>query len=305
MESSLPFMVNTSAPCVEMLTMVHAPTCAIDLCQILYIIITPYVPAAWKQALADAYLTSSFPNIVHNITFSSPVGNPPHLLHTFIPKNLPSATILPHVIEKELLNEISSGCMSGPFSVDEVHIIFNGHFQTSPVGLVKKTPGDGIWWMIRHLSKTDHRGFSTNDTLDSNDFPTLFFSTVHVANLICLTCSLFAHSLVVCLLTVCLLIVCLFLVCSLVITCSLFTSLMFTHSLFTCSFTWSSSFAVFMSFPTHFEPPLNSSCFQPFPDSPFSPRSCTVHQEQKLPLSILLKLTAIPQSPPSIRPICP
>ena len=64
---------------------------------------------------------------------------------------------------------------------------FNGHFRTSPVGLVEKVPGDGNWQMIRHLSKTDHLGFSTNDALDSHDFPTLFFSAAHVAELVCVS----------------------------------------------------------------------------------------------------------------------
>ena len=74
--------------------------------------------------------------------------------------------------------------MSGPFLVEEAHVIFNGHFRTSPVGLVEKVLGDGNWRMIRHLSKTDHLGFSTNDALDSHDFPTLFFSAAHVAELV-------------------------------------------------------------------------------------------------------------------------
>ena len=145
---------------------------------------TPYIPGAWKQALADAYLTSAFPNLVHDITYGSLIGNPPPLLHTFIPKNLASATLLPDIIENELLNETSSGRMSRPFSVEEAHVIFNGHFRTSPVGLVEKVPGDGNWRIIRHLSKTDHLGFSPNDALDSHDFPTLFFSAAHVAELV-------------------------------------------------------------------------------------------------------------------------
>jgi hypothetical protein len=119
-----------------------------------------------------------------SITFGSPIGNPPPLLHTFIPKNLTSATLLPDIIENELLNETASGRMTGPFSVEEAHIIFNGHFRTSPVGLVEKVPGDGNWQMIRHLSKMDHLGFSTNDALDLHDFPTLLFSAAHVAELV-------------------------------------------------------------------------------------------------------------------------
>ena len=102
-------------------------------------------------------------------------------------KNLVSATLLPNIIEKELLSETDSGRMSGPFFVEEAHVIFNGHFWTSPMGLVEKVLGDGNWRMIRHLSKTDHLGFSTNDTLDSNDFPTLFFSAAHVAELVCIS----------------------------------------------------------------------------------------------------------------------
>ena len=125
--------------------MAHAPACVIELCRILYIVVTPYVPGAWKQALADAYLTSAFLNLVHDITFGSPISNLPPLLHTFIPKNLMSATLLPDIIENEQLNETASGCMSGPFSVEEAHIIFNGHFRTSPVGLVEKVQGDGNW----------------------------------------------------------------------------------------------------------------------------------------------------------------
>jgi len=56
--------------------------------------------------------------------------------------------------------------MSGPFSIDEAHAIFGGHFHTSPLGLVEKVPSDGSWQMIQHLSKMDNMGFSTNDALD-------------------------------------------------------------------------------------------------------------------------------------------
>jgi len=49
------------------------------------------------------------------------------------------------------------------------------------VGLVEKVDGDGNWRMIRHLSKIDNLGFSTNDTLNSDNFPTAYFSASHVA----------------------------------------------------------------------------------------------------------------------------
>ena len=37
--------------------------------------------------------------------------------------------------------------------------------------------------MIHHISKTDSSSFSTKDTLDSNDFPTTYFSAACVAEL--------------------------------------------------------------------------------------------------------------------------
>ena len=72
--------------------------------------------------------------------------------------------------------------MSGLFTVEEATKIFGGHFHTSPVGLVEKYPGDGKWHMIRHLSKCDEHGHSTNDWIDSADFPTTYYSATTVAS---------------------------------------------------------------------------------------------------------------------------
>src|SRR5882724_8342689 len=74
--------------------------------------------------------------------------------------------------------------MSGPFTVSEATEIFGGFFHCSPVGLVEKIPGDGNWRMIRHLSKQDNDGNSTNNWLDSDDFPTTYFTSTWVAQFV-------------------------------------------------------------------------------------------------------------------------
>ena len=102
----------------------------------------------------------------------------------FIPKNLPSATLLPEVISNEIAAELSAGHISGPFTLEEAHFIFDGHFRTSPLGLVKKVPGDGKWQMIRHLSKMDAEGDSTNGWLSSDDFPTCYYSASMTADFV-------------------------------------------------------------------------------------------------------------------------
>jgi len=66
--------------------------------------------------------------------------------------------------------------MSGPFMVSEALTIFGGPFRSSPVGLVEKVPCDGVWRMIRHLSKHDECGESTNDWIHSDEFPTTYFA---------------------------------------------------------------------------------------------------------------------------------
>jgi len=74
--------------------------------------------------------------------------------------------------------------MSGPFTVSEATEIFGGFFHCSPVGLVEKIPGDGNWRMIRHLSKQDNDRNSTNNWLDSDDFPTTYFTSTWVAQFV-------------------------------------------------------------------------------------------------------------------------
>ena len=105
---------------------------------------------------------------------------------TFLLSNLPSANIHPGLIDKELKNEVAASHMLGPFMVSEAIKIFGGFFHCSPVGLVEKVPGDGIWHMVRHLSKQDGNGNSTNNWIDSDDFPTTYFTSTWVAQFVSL-----------------------------------------------------------------------------------------------------------------------
>jgi len=156
------------------------------LSDVLYIHTTPYKPKSWLAALSSSNLLSSFPNLVHDITYGSPIGNPPPLIHSFLPANLPSALIHPDLIDAELLDEVAANHMS-LFTLLEASSIFAGPFHSSPVGLVKKISGDGVWRMIRHLSKCNEDGNSTNGWLDSNEFPTTYFATSWVCQYVILS----------------------------------------------------------------------------------------------------------------------
>jgi len=73
--------------------------------------------------------------------------------------------------------------MDGPFSIKEAHIIYGGHFRTCPLGLVEK-PGSVDFRMIRHFSKEDLFGRSTNSWLDSDEFPTRWFTACQTAEFV-------------------------------------------------------------------------------------------------------------------------
>ena len=145
---------------------------------------TPYIPDGWRCMLHDLNIAHLFPLLVNDITYGSPIGNLPPLRHTFIPANLSSALNLPHIIDNKITVKLSAGRMSGPFSLDQASTIFEGHFCTSPLGLVEKTPGSGKWLTICHLSKEDADGKSTNGWLNSSDFPTKYYSASMMADFV-------------------------------------------------------------------------------------------------------------------------
>jgi len=82
-------MASTSVLSVQTPNMQPLGAPETDLSEILYKVITLYILAAWNQALSDMNLINLYPNLIHNLTVSSPIGNPPPINFTFIPDNLP------------------------------------------------------------------------------------------------------------------------------------------------------------------------------------------------------------------------
>ncbi len=74
-----------------------------------FAVITPYKADTWFQTLQRFNLLQKYPNLVHDILHGSPIGNPPLLHSTFIPKNMPSAIANPQVIDDYLSEEIAAG----------------------------------------------------------------------------------------------------------------------------------------------------------------------------------------------------
>ncbi|KAJ6553388.1 hypothetical protein B0H19DRAFT_1263765 [Mycena capillaripes] len=58
-------------------------------------IATPYHAAGWYEALRDCNLLDRYPNLIHDITYGSPIGNPPAPLSTFLPPNMLMVIFVP------------------------------------------------------------------------------------------------------------------------------------------------------------------------------------------------------------------
>ena len=142
-------------------------------------VITPYKPKAWEEMLTRCNLTEKYPNLVHDLIYGSPIGNPPSLIRSFIPKNMRSANEHPEVIDNYLIEEINAGRMSRGLSIEQAHTFFGGHFRTAPLGVVEQ---DGKFRIVHNLSASDPDGFSTNSWLDASENATKFYSAAQFAD---------------------------------------------------------------------------------------------------------------------------
>jgi len=126
-----PTMEAISLHCVVTAATQHAVGPKIESGAVLYKVVTPYDPKAWHIALQEASPIYSFPNIIHDLTHDTPIGNLPLLTYTFLPNNLTSVDIDPDYMDSFL---VDLGCMNGLFSIPLAHLIF----RTTPLGFLEK-----------------------------------------------------------------------------------------------------------------------------------------------------------------------
>jgi hypothetical protein len=104
-------------------------------------ITTPYFAEAWVVALNDYNLQCKYPNLVHNMVFGSPIGNPPPLAYTFVPNSLVSANEHSNIVDTHFAQEVAAGRMTGPYLLEEAAVLFHGHFVLPRLGSSKNLQG--------------------------------------------------------------------------------------------------------------------------------------------------------------------
>ena len=149
-------------------------------------IITPYDADAFEASLKEADLTHVYPDLAHNIRFGFPIGDVAPISETYTPPNHFSVDEhLPDIL-KYFHEERNLGRMSGPFTKDEVENIL-GPFRTSPIQVhivLAKDLDPEKKRICRNFSFKGVMGFSVNDCIDSDDYPTRWGSASVVEEIV-------------------------------------------------------------------------------------------------------------------------
>lgn len=117
-----------------------------------------------------------------------PIGDMPPLTRTYTPPNHKSALDNPDVIREYLTEEVSLSRMSGPFTAKQVESELGGFFVSCPLGLVEKAGEPGKFRIIRDLSYHNKEdGYSVNEHLNADDFPTEWGTAAQVAEIVSFT----------------------------------------------------------------------------------------------------------------------
>ncbi|TFY75818.1 hypothetical protein EWM64_g8195 [Hericium alpestre] len=110
---------------------------------------------------------------LHKLIHGFPIGIQDSILpDPIIPPYCPSADDIN--IDQYLLEELEEGRMSGPYSRSEMEEICGGFFAACPVHAVVTIDENGKvkWHIVRNISYKGDAGYSSNDLVDSDDFPT-------------------------------------------------------------------------------------------------------------------------------------
>lgn len=148
-------------------------------------IITPYNYHAFDTLLSFFGLTNRFPNLVNSLKNGFRIGVPEsRLADSIIPPFRSSDD--DGVIDDYLREEIEAQRMDGPFTEGQMRDLVGGHFAACPVHVVTQVgeAGKVKKRIVRNMSYEGLAGYSVNDLIDSDDFPTEWGSASVVAAIV-------------------------------------------------------------------------------------------------------------------------
>lgn len=129
---------------------------------------TPLQPAIFDEFLKLYHLSPQFPHLVHFLSHGFPIGDsmPSSLLSSITQPNYVNSSSELDYVHRYFLDDVRLGRMVGPLPELEAQTHLQGHFRTSPIGLVPKAGKPGSFCVIRDLSHVGDAGWSVNGCIN-------------------------------------------------------------------------------------------------------------------------------------------
>lgn len=147
-------------------------------------IITPYRADRFEFTLQQLGLLDKYPMLARHLRTGFLIGDFDTLTRSYTPDNhfhKPEHRdfVLNYVDEQVKLRR-----MSGPWSQTAVEYLLGGPFMSSPIFLIDKAGSPGKLRLIQDCSFENEDGFSVNDFIDSDNFPTTWGTAAEVAQIV-------------------------------------------------------------------------------------------------------------------------
>ena len=147
-------------------------------------IITPFCANTFESELRRHNLLHKYPSLPDNLRNGFRIGSFPRLPFSITPQNHSSSFEHFDFISTYIHEQVTIGRMSGPFSREELEVLFDGPFISSPLSVVAKAGDPAKLRLVQNCSFPAFDGFSVNDFIDAADFPTTWGTASVVAQIV-------------------------------------------------------------------------------------------------------------------------
>lgn len=147
-------------------------------------IITPYRADRFESILRQLGLWTQYSDLPHRLRTGFLIGEFDPLTRTHTPPNHLHRPEQLKFVSEYVREQVQLRRMSGPYTQTQVESFLGGPFMSSPIFLIHKAGSPGKFRLIQDCSFKNKDGFSVNDFIDSDKFPTRWNTALEVAQIV-------------------------------------------------------------------------------------------------------------------------
>ena len=151
-------------------------------------VITPYRAGAFELSLLRFDLLGKHSHLPNRLRRGFPIGDDIDddvLQRSYTPSNYERHPDRLKFIREYVEEQVSQGRVTGPYySKDDVEAALGSFFTSSPLFVVDKAGSPGKYRLVQNFSHENRSGFSVNDLVDPDDYPTTWGSAAEVVQIV-------------------------------------------------------------------------------------------------------------------------